>query len=151
MFQITIPQVTKYVHRVLCAITSPPAPVVIGRGGIGCSRLKDVLVELNRIFHHHEIAILYENFSSIKQEVKKMLNTELNITHIKTIEESITSDDDFIVLDIDLNIASFESVAIVYLCGGDQGDTYSHYNITTRARTKLVIIDYNEFNTPPFL
>ena len=68
------------------------------------------------------------------------------------VKESISSDDDFIVFDKYSNVESFESAAVVYMCGGGVGGgTHSHYNTTTRARTKLVIIDSNLYNNPPFL
>ena len=80
-----------------------------------------------------------------------MLNTEYNITQTQTIKESISNGDDLIVFDNVRNVASFESAAVVYLCTGVRGFTYYPYNITTRARVKLVIIDGNWRNQPPFL
>ena len=113
--------------------------------------LETTLKPLIHTTTHNEIAIIYDtNITNFKHEVETMLNTTFNIPRTQTIEQKIVSGDDVIICDETKNVPSFECAVVVYLCGGygSDGLVHNHYNITTRARTKLVVIDVNRHNQP---
>ena len=116
------------------------------------SELTPLLKPTNTSFNHHDIAIISDNVP-MEVEVEEMLNNELGITRTQSIKEFIVSGDDLVIFDKYDNIVSFECAVVVYLRYDSVVGTieHTHYNVMTRARTKLVVIDLNTLNQPPLL
>ena len=137
-------------HR-LTAYTGGPAGWEKSAPLFVVHQIQATLRPLINAFNHHDIAIIHDTSTNYKQEVELMLNATFKIPRTQTIEEHILSDDDVIIYDELEHVASFECAVVVYLCGAVGVGAHNHYNITTRARTQLVLIDVNMFNDPPIL
>ena len=61
------------------------------------------------------------------------------------------SNNNTIILDETDNVASFECACVLYMRGYTEPSDCDHYNIMTRARTKLVVIDYDIKDNKPLL
>ena len=99
-----------------------------------------------------DVAILYEKMDdeSLQHNVKEMLLQKFNIkTH--SIEESIkTCEQGTLVFDCYSNAMSFEVACVVFLCQmSSMVPYYGSFVVASRARARLVFIDY-DVTSPPF-
>ena len=91
-----------------------------------------------------DVAVLVDGYdlSRYKQPLENMLWETLGV-RTQSIEQQLTSNNtNDIVVDEFNNVASFECPMVVAVVSGDgSGKAFDHYNMWSRARTKLVVID----------
>ena len=118
-------------------------------------RVKEELTELIKkpkdSMNKRNIAILFDYGQyGVPAAVREMLWKCFQIVPQK-IRQSITSNKDTVILDWYKHVASFECACVIMLMCNDDLDHEWIYNIATRARTRLLIVDYNWGNYVPIL
>ena len=91
-----------------------------------------------------DVAVLVDGYdlSRYKQPLENMLWETFGV-RTQSIEQQLTTNNtNDVVVDVFDNIASFECPMVVAVVSGDgSGKAFDHYNMWSRARTKLVVID----------
>ena len=94
----------------------------------------------------HNVAIIYDyeyEFEPYKGDITSFLTNEFGTTP-QTIEQQLNNNNrSDIVMDVEDNIMSFETPVVVYI--RTVGVSRSYYNICTRARVSLTIIDVDTY------
>ena len=126
------------------------APLFVAERVLG--ELTPLLIQ-NSPVKPQDIAIITDDKESanvIKQHVEQMLKTHFNIVRTQTIEDLITFRRyDVPIFDELQNTASFETPVAFYVRAVGRVRDCSPYNIMTRARTSLSVIDVNKRKEPP--
>lgn len=93
-------------------------------------------------FNPNDIAIIYDHYLSKGSEIKDLLLTELNING-GSIEEQLRSKTPMIAVDVPKNITSGEWACVIY-----DYRCLNRYNIITRARSLLIIVNTAGYGGP---